>query len=600
MNRSHLQKILFIFALTTIFSLNIFAAENILDLQTFPSTNAVQAGGDFKIAIEANIHKPWHINSNQPLDDYTIGTEVRLDESDNYSVTDTIFPEHEIIKNEALDKELALFSGKTVIVVQGNLSENLNADTVVVKGSLYYQGCNDATCLAPQEDSFEARLPVAKNQSNIETINQEYFSDIEEKEIAQETRQSSSEKSFNVSQSFSKRGTFLTFLLIFLGGLGLVLTPCIYPMIPITVSYFGGQAEGKKSKRFVMALLYVLGLATTNSVLGTVAALSGGLVGGLLSNPIVLLGIALVLVALALSMFGLYDISLPSAMNQLGSGTEGGYLGSIIMGLTLGIVAAPCIGPFIIGLLTYVAAVGNAFLGFAMFFTLSIGMGLPFLILAYFSSQIDKLPNAGEWMVGVRKIFGLILLGMALYFLQALIPDNIYKFLFPLFILGAGVYLIIFEKSGDQNRIFAAIKRVIAIIAIFTAGWLMKPEAESISGSMTWQPYNQTAYEKALQDDKPVIMDFSAEWCVKCKELEEITFKAPQVVEKSKKFHLFKVDLTNRNSEKVENIREKFDIKGLPTVIFINSEGQERRDLRIFGFVKPEIFAEKMELLIEK
>ena len=601
-NVENYQKLKRLFCLTFIlfFLANLAFAEEILDLDTYLSTSGVVKGSEFSAALVVNLHEPWHINSNQPLDEFTIGTEVRVDESDQYKISNVIFPDHEIIKNEALNKQLALFSGETVINLQGKLSAKASADTIFVTGNLYYQGCNDATCLAPREKPFTIAIPVVEKREQIVSTNQEYFNGINSDPASKTGETEESEAGFNVKQSFSQRGTFLTFLLIFLGGLGLVLTPCIYPMIPITVSYFGGQAGGKKSKRFIMALLYVLGLATTNSILGTLAALSGGLVGGLLSNPFVLMGIAAILIALALSMFGLYEISLPAALNQLGSGNEGGYIGSLIMGLTLGIVAAPCIGPFIIGLLTYVAAVGNAFLGFAMFFTLSIGMGLPFLFLGYFSSQIDKLPNAGEWMVGVRKIFGFILIGMAIYFLQALIPDNIYNILFPLFFLIAGIYLLLIEKSGEQNRIFATIKRIIAITAIFLSGWFMKPSDQLVAAQeIQWQKYSENSYQEAIADQKPVIMDFSAEWCVKCEELEEITFKDPRVVELSRKFHMFKVDLTNRQSERVEKIRQKFDVKGLPTVIFLDQKGREKRELRVLGFVKPKRFAEKMRKLID-
>ncbi|HMA62252.1 MAG TPA: cytochrome c biogenesis protein CcdA [bacterium] len=579
-----------------VLSLQGLFGEEILEMETYSSTSGVLPGGKFKVALVINLIDPWHINSNKPLDDYTIATEVRMEDSDNYQVNKINFPEHEIVNNEALNKDLALFSGETVIILEGQVAENLQkGKQLTVKGDLYYQGCSDATCLAPREKAFQIDIPVVEEKTAIQEVNQEYFADLETGQ-EQEPVADSDKDSFNVKKSFTQRGTFLTFLLIFLGGLGLVLTPCIYPMIPITISYFGGQAGGKKSKRFFMALLYVLGLATTNSILGTLAALSGGLVGGLLSNPIVILVIAAILVGLALSMFGLYEITLPSALNQIGSGNEGGYIGSLIMGLTLGIVAAPCIGPFIIGLLTYVAAVGKPVLGFSMFFTLSMGMGLPFLILGYFSSQIDKLPNAGEWMVGVRRIFGFILIGMALYFLQPLIPDGIYAILFPFFLLGSGIYLLIFEKSGQNNRIFSIVKSVISIAAIFAAGWFMKPEQATASTlSMEWKKYEQEAYQEALADEKPIILDFTAEWCVKCKELEEITFKDPQVVELSKNYHLFKVDLTRRGTQRSEKIRKKFDIKGLPTIIFISPQGRERRDLRVFGFLEPEKFTDRMQ-----
>ena len=171
-----------------------------------------------------------------------------------------------------------------------------------------------------------------------------------------------------------------TLLGIFAGGMALNLTPCVYPLIPITVSYFGAQAAGaskSESRLFFLGLCYMAGLALTNSALGVIAALTGGLMGAMLQNPIVLIIVAAVLVLFATSLFGLWELRLPSGLTQSAAKSYSGYFGSLFMGLTLGVVAAPCIGPFVLGLLTWVAGMGSPWLGFLIFFTLSLGLAFP-------------------------------------------------------------------------------------------------------------------------------------------------------------------------------------------------------------------------------
>ncbi|MDD5766923.1 MAG: cytochrome c biogenesis protein CcdA, partial [Candidatus Marinimicrobia bacterium] len=406
-------------------------------------------------------------------------------------------------------------------------------------------------------------------------------------------------RTFDVGNSLEKKGAVLTFILIFLGGLALNLTPCIYPLIPITMSYFGGQATGRKGKRFLMALFYVLGIAVINSLLGTLAALSGTLLGSLMTNPIVLIVVALIMIALALSMFGVYEFELPAFLTNLGGTAKSGYLGSLVMGLTMGIVAAPCIGPFIVGLLTYVATTGNPALGFTMFFTLSLGLGLPFLFLAFFSSQIGKLPRSGEWMVGVRIIFGLILVGMAFYFVRSILPEAVGQFILSGYMICAGIYLAVFNRSGENSRGFVSFKRLFAVAAIILGTWLIKPDA-SAPEKMKWQPYNETVFDEVLNSGKPVLIDFYADWCIPCKEMDQYTFTDAKVVRLGDEFALFKVDLTSDISPEIERLKAKYEIRGVPTFLFVMPDGNEIRELRGVGFEKPEIFLEKMEKALSR
>ena len=567
-------------------------SDAILDIQTYLSTNGVYIDGSFQAAVVISLKDPWHVNSATPADEFSIATQLRFPESDQWEIKDIHYPPHTMKTFAFFDEALAVYEGEIVIVITGELSSDVS-ESVKISGALFYQGCNDQVCLPPQETAFSLEIPILSNTESVIFQNEDYFGGFVQ------TSEKSSDM-FDVSESFVRKGIIITFLLIFLGGLGLNLTPCVYPLIPITMSYFGGQTVGKSGKRLLLAILYVLGIAIVNSALGTLAALSGGLLGSFMTNPIVLIAIAGILIALSLSMFGVYEFGVPSFLMNLGGGSRTGYLGALVMGLTMGIVAAPCIGPFVIGLLTYVASTGNPFIGFSMFFTLSMGLGLPFIFLAFFSSKIDNLPRSGEWMVGIRIIFGLILVGMALYFVHPFIPEYIYIYLFPLYVVGSGIYLLLFNKSGENAKGFTFFKRIVAIVTIILGTWLIKPESAPVE-KMVWQPYQQDVYESAVTSGKPVIIDFYADWCIPCKENDKLTFTDPGVISLAGQFHLLKVDLTSSASPEVIQLKNQFDIKGVPTILFIDRKGREITALRTLGFEKPEFFINKMnELLSQK
>ena len=285
-----------------------------------------------------------------------------------------------------------------------------------------------------------------------------------------------------------------TFLGIFAGGMALNLTPCVYPLIPITVSYFGGQATQSgagQGKLVAHGLCYMMGLAVTNSVLGVGASLSGGLMGAMLQNPIVLIAVATVLVVFATSLLGLWEMRLPSSLTQAAAKSYTGYFGSLFMGLTLGVVAAPCIGPFVLGLLTWVASMGSPWLGFLIFFTLSLGLGLPLFLLAMFSGQLERLPRSGGWMIWVRKLMGWVLVGMAAHFLRPVLPGEWGLFLLALVALAAGLHLGWIDKNQASFRAFPWLKGGIGIACMLLATFLVTSWAMRGPG-VTWKPIRRT------------------------------------------------------------------------------------------------------------
>jgi thiol:disulfide interchange protein DsbD len=376
-----------------------------------------------------------------------------------------------------------------------------------------------------------------------------------------------------------------TLLGIFVGGMALNLTPCVYPLIPITVSYFGGRSGTGRGRLIGHGVCYIGGLSITNSILGVIAALTGGFMGALLQNTFVLALVAAVLVFFATSLFGFWELRLPNSLTQAASKSYTGYFGSVFMGLTLGVVAAPCLGPFVLGLLTWVASLGSPYFGFLIFFTLSLGLGLPLFFLALFSGQIEKLPRSGEWMLWVRKLMGWILIGMAIYFVRPIFPHCVGIFLLAVIALAAGLHLGWMDRTEAGFRTFLWFKTVAGVAGLIIATFLIGTWFATGPG-VAWQDYSNQVLAKARQTGKPVIIDFYADWCAPCRELEEVTLHDTEVVKQAKQdFVMIKIDLTRKGNPVHEDLLRRFNVKGVPTVVFLDRKGIEHRDLRLVDFL---------------
>jgi thiol:disulfide interchange protein DsbD len=385
-----------------------------------------------------------------------------------------------------------------------------------------------------------------------------------------------------------------TLLGIFAGGIALNLTPCVYPLIPITVSYFGGRSGRSKGQLITHGACYIGGLAVTNSVLGVAAALTGGLMGTLLQNPVILALISAVLVIFAASLFGFWELRLPSGLTQTASKTYSGYFGSLFMGLTLGVIAAPCIGPFVLGLLTWIASAGSPSLGFLVFFTLSLGLGLPLFFLGIFSGHLEKLPRSGEWMLWVRRLMGWVLIGMAAYFIRPILPKAGGIWLLGGVALAAGLHLGWLDRTQASFRFFGRLKTMAGVLGLVLATWTIGSFLIRGPG-VDWQAYSERVLAEAQKSGKPAILDFSAEWCTPCREMDEVTFRDPQIVNQAKNgFVMVKVDLTQKGDSSREALVNKFGVKGVPTVVFLDAKGRERADLRLVDFLPANQFLIRM------
>lgn len=568
--------------------------EDIVQVSPKWSQTAAMTGESVQLALQITINDTWHINSNAPLDDFLIPTQVSFQSPEGVTTGRIYFPEPHLYNFDFSESEVAVYEGTVNLVTSVSVDESFTADNISVNGTLTYQACNNTSCLPPQDLEFNAPIPIASGQEEVEEINTAIFSatgsDSRGIRAGGQTAQDS-----QIAAWISEKGMLLTLFLLFMGGLALNLTPCVYPLIPITISYFGGQGKGSNVKStFILAVFYVLGMAITYSLLGTVAALTGQMIGAALQSPFVLGFIALILVVLASSMFGAFEIRVPQSLASIGGKSRQGVVGSLFMGLTVGIIAAPCIGPFVLSLLIFVGDLGNPFLGFLMFFTLSLGLGLPFLLLGTFSGLMQKLPRSGQWMVWVRYIFGFVLIGMAIYFLEPLFSPTLYKVLLAVDAFAAAIFLGLITRNKSDTRIFKTIKPVVGLLFMAVGFWIVIP-AQAETEGVEWSKYSEERLQQSIQSDTPVIIDFYADWCIPCKELDQFTFSDQQVMQAAGDFTMLKADLTKNNAPEVRKLKQEYDIRGVPTIVFINNNGEEIRSLRLTGYEPPEDFLQRME-----
>ncbi|XOB61971.1 protein-disulfide reductase DsbD [Campylobacterota bacterium DY0563] len=459
-----------------------------------------------------------------------------------------------------------------------------------------FQGCSkQGLCYAPMSEATTVDFnATAKNIEKTESSN-------EQTETAQNET--------DIIAGTLKDGNILLVLATFFGfGLLLSLTPCVFPMIPILSSIIvkaGDSGNLTASKGFFLSLVYVLSMAVAYTIAGVLAGVFGANLQVALQNPYVLVVFAAIFVALAFSMFGYFQLELPQSLqNKINQTTDGkekqGVVGIAIMGFLSALIVGPCVAPPLAGALVYIGQTGDAFLGGAALFVMSLGMGAPLLLIGLGAGKY--MPKPGGWMESVTKIFGIVMLAVAIWMLDRVLDPTIIMYLWALLLIGAAVYLKVFE------HILARVLTIVILIygvlvfvgAVSGATNVLKPLDKFTSGIAVSQAEvlpvayvkNNTEIDAAVKaSSKPVMLDFYATWCISCKELEEITFKDPRVIAKLKEFTLVKADVTENNADD-KAMQKRFGVVGPPALIFWDKDNNEIKASQIVGYKNPDDFLE--------
>ena len=475
---------------------------------------------------------------------------------------------------------------------------------------LAFQGCSKAgLCYAPMSKTYTATsvAPASKSESKKENI-------LLPK--AQESKPAKIETTpVNETDAIAdtlKGGSVVLVLATFFGfGLLLALTPCIFPMIPILSSIIvqqSKQAGGEMSagRGLFLSIVYVLAMSLAYTIAGVLAGLFGANLQAMLQDPVVIIIFAGIFIALAFSMFGYYEIGLPASwQTKLNKTSEegskkGGIAGVAVMGFLSALIVGPCVAPPLAGALIYIGQTGDAILGGAALFVMSLGMGLPLLLVGLGAGKY--MPKPGGWMEQVSKVFGIVMLAIALWMLERIISDLAFMFASAVLLIGSGIYLRAFEHIIAKTiTTLVFVYGIILFVGAVSGATNVLDPFENFKGEPTsvrekdkfnWEYAKTVAQleEVIKNSSKPVMVDYWATWCVSCKELDNITFKDPKVVKELKKYKLVKVDVTN-NTKDDKALMKKFNLFGPPALIFFEN-GKELKSKRIVGYKSPKEFLE--------
>ena len=474
-----------------------------------------------------------------------------------------------------------------------------------------FQGCSKAgLCYAPMSEKQIISFEENAKEESITSIKE----DIKQKdELSSSLKQEAENLSEtdNIAASLKDSSTLIVLATFFGFGLLLAFTPCVFPMIPILSSIIvkASQNESMSAKKgFLMSFVYVLAMSFAYSLAGIIAGIFGANLQASLQNPYVLVVFAFVFMALAFSMFGYFEIRLPASLqtkiNKTADGKEKqGMLGIAIMGFLSALIVGPCVAPPLAGALVYIGQTGDALLGGLALFVMSLGMGVPLLLIGLGAGKF--MPKPGGWMEGVTKIFGIIMLGVAIWLLDRVINPTVTMYLWAFLFISFGVYLKIYTHIivKSISKVLTILGAILLVGAVSGATNPLKP-LDKFTSKVSLSKQDELKFIKIqniaqledaiLKSSKPVILDFWATWCVSCKELDEITFKNDEVIKRLQNFTLLKVDVT-QNSEEDKAIQKKFGVVGPPALIFWDENKQEVKSAKIVGYKNPKEFLEILD-----
>ncbi len=505
---------------------------------------------------------------------------------------------HELDGDKVYTKEL-----KVTIPIK-KITSRVKGDYTL---EIEFQGCSDVgICYQPIKRSFHFKGAELGIFDKISSLTKE-------------------ENTAKIADVLGSESSFFIIILFFVFGLLLALTPCVFPMIPILSSIIVSQSgEGKPSvaKAFFTSLIYVVSMALTYTVVGVIAGLLGADIQAAMQNPWVLTIFAAMFVALAFSLFGYYEIGLPASWQSKISaasdeaGQKGGIIGTAVMGLLSALIVGPCVAPPLGGAVLFISHTGDALLGGVALFVMSMGMGVPLLLVGIGAGKF--MPKPGGWMTAVSQVFGVMMLGLAIFMLGRILPDSITMILWSLLFMGSALYMGVFESKAGEGmmKLFKLLAMVFLLYGAslfigalsgansilnpfekFTSG--VKGTVETKADNNRHLGYSVARLMKEVKaSSKPVVVDFGKDSCTACAELEHITFPDPRVKEQLKNFTFIQVDLT-ANSKEDKALLKKFELFGTPNIIFFDKANKYMPEKSLTGFISPEDFTKHLKSVVK-
>lgn len=487
--------------------------------------------------------------------------------------------------------------------------ENVSNDASI---KITYQGCAEkGLCYPPTSKVIKLSKFIADDRiaaaSSLGNPN---------KDVDRQTSQAVVKKSeqHQLSDMLKQDSLLLTLVAFFVGGLLLSFTPCVFPMYPILTGIIVGQGKQLTTKKaFTLSFFYVQGMAVTYTLLGVVVALAGAKFQAVFQHPIVLIGLSVLFIFLALSMFGVFNLALPASwqnkLNTMSNKQKGGSItGVLMMGVISGLVASPCTTAPLTGALLYISQTGDVVLGASALYALSLGMGLPLLILG--SSGGKLLPKAGAWMDIIKNIFGLLLLAVPVFLLERFIPEVASQALWALLILVSASYFYVANQNHAAAQIdqqgkgfWYGLRSLIIFLMLFFGAnltyQLVYPSNNIVTNDAQHASFKQVTSLAQLEDEvkkanmqgKTVMLDLYADWCIACKEFEKYTFVDADVQKALSNSVWLQIDMTEFDSTDNAELVQHYTILGLPSILFFDLQGKELTKQRTTGFMKAAEFS---------
>ena len=539
---------------------------------------------------QENVIVNWSIAEGYYLYQEKISVKLNQEENASFDVaTFSISPED---YNDPYFGLMKIFKKPVQAIFKVSLSP-LKAEDMV---EIAYQGCTEGFCYPPEVKEIKvADLPIAQVTNTEKTS---------EKSTALSAQPKAEQDRLAESLFNSKYAVFGFFLL----GLGLAFTPCVLPMLPLLSAIVIGQNQRPNMWRaFALSFVYVQGMALTYTLLGLIVAAIGLPFQVALQHPYVMIGLSIIFVLLALSMFGVFTLQLPSSLQTklslLSQQQKAGAFGGVfLMGMIAGLVASPCTSAPLSGALLYVAQSGDLFTGAITLYLLALGMGVPLILITLFGNKI--LPKSGMWMETVKKLFGFVMLALPVFLISRILPDEWTSRLWAM--LGTAFFIwFAFQMpkngTGWVFRILFLVAAMISVKPLQTWVWGESQAPSAVENkAFSHIEFKKVKSEAELQqalaeNNKPLVMlDLYADWCVACKEFEKETFSDPSVQKAFGDMLLLQVDMT-KNSEENRALMAKYKVLGLPTILFFNRDGKEIEGSRVNGFMPPVEFLQWIE-----